>query len=48
MYNWLQQVKILSKFYRNERKAAEGDTTMISLRQTLGRFLAYELPDQTG
>ena len=47
MYNWLQQAKILSKFYRNERKAAEGDATMISLPQTLGRFLAYELPDQT-
>ena len=46
MYNWLQQAKILSKFYRNERKAAEGDATMISLPQTLGRFLAYELPDQ--
>ena len=46
MYNWLQQAKILSKFYRKEREAAEGDTTMISLPLTLGRFLAYELPDQ--
>ena len=46
MYIWLQQAKILSKFYRNERKAAEGDATMISLPQTLDRFLAYELPDQ--
>ena len=45
-YIWLQQAKILSKFYRNERKAAEGDATMISLPQTLGRFLAYELPGQ--
>ena len=31
MYNWLQQGKILSKFYRNERKPAEGDATIISL-----------------
>ena len=46
IYNWLQQAKILSKFYRNERKAAERDATMISLPLTLGRFLAYELPDQ--
>ena len=46
MYNWLQQAKILSKFYRNERKAAEGDATMISLPLTLDRFLAYELADQ--
>ena len=46
MYNWLEQAKILSKFYRNEHKAAEGDTTMISLLLTFGRFLAYELPDQ--
>ena len=46
MYNWLQQAKILSKFYKKERKAAEGDVTMISLPLTLGRFLAYELPDQ--
>ena len=28
MYNWLQQVKILSKFYRTEHKAAEGDATI--------------------
>ena len=46
MYNWLWPVKILSKFYRNERKTAEGDATMIYLPLTLGRFLAYELPDQ--
>ena len=46
MYNWIQQAKILSKFYRNERKAVEEDATMISLPWTLGRFLAYELPDQ--
>ena len=46
MYNWLQQAKILSKFYRNERKAAEGDAIMISLPLTLGKFLAFELPDQ--
>ena len=31
MYNWLRQAKILSKFYRNERKAAEGEAIMISI-----------------
>ena len=31
MYNWLQLAKILSKFYRKELKAAEGDATIISL-----------------
>ena len=46
MCNWLQQAKILSKFYRKEREAAEGDATMISLPLTLGRFLTYEFPDQ--
>ena len=46
MYNWLQQAKLLSKFYRKEREAAEGDATMISLPLTFGRFSAYELPDQ--
>ena len=46
MYNWLRQAKILSKFYRNERKAAEGDAIMISLPLTLGKFLAFKLPDQ--
>ena len=46
MYNWLQQAKILSKFYRNEGKAAEEDATMISLPLTLGSFLTYKLPDQ--
>ena len=46
MYNWLQQAKILSKFYRNERKAAEWDATMISLPLTLDRFLAYKLADE--
>ena len=46
MYNWIQQAKILSQFYRNERKAAEGDATMISFPLTLDRFLAYELADQ--
>ena len=46
IYNWLQQAKILSKFYRNERKAAEGDAIMISLPLTLGKFLAFKLPDQ--
>ena len=46
MYNWLLQAKILSKFYRKERKAAEGDATMISLPLTLGMFLANKLPDQ--
>ena len=46
MYNWLQQAKILSKFYRNERKAAEGDAIMISLPLTLGKLLAFKLPDQ--
>ena len=45
MYNWLQLAKILFKFYRKELKAADGDSTMISLPLTLGRFLAYELPD---
>ena len=46
MYNWLQLAKILSKFYRKELKAAEGDATIISYPLTLGRFLAYELPGQ--
>ena len=46
MYNWLQLAKILSKFYRKELKAAEGDATIISLPLNLGRFLTYELPDQ--
>ena len=45
MYNWLQQAKVLSKFYTKEREAAEGDATMISLPLTLGRFLTYEFPD---
>ena len=45
MYNRLQLAKILSKFYRKELKAAEGDATIISLPLTLGRFLAYEPPD---
>ena len=42
MYNWLQLAKILSKFYRKEFKAAEGDATIISFPLTLGRFLEYE------
>ena len=46
MYNWLQQAKILSKFYRKELEAADGSATMISFPLTLGRFLADELPDQ--
>ena len=46
MYNWLPQAKILSKFYKKEREAAEGDVSMIALPLTLGRLLAYELPDQ--
>ena len=46
IHNWLQQSKILSKFYRKEPKSAEGDATMISLPLTLGRLLVYELPDQ--
>ena len=46
MYNWLQQAKILSKFNRNECKAAERHGTMISLPMDLGRFMAYELSDQ--
>ena len=46
MYNWLQLTKILSKFYRKELKAAEGDAAIISFPLTLGRFLTYELPDQ--
>ena len=46
MYNWLLQAKILSKFYRKERKAAEGDATMIFLPLPLGMFLANKLPDQ--
>ena len=29
-----------------ELKAAEGDATIISLSLPLGKFLAYELPDQ--
>ena len=46
MYNWLQLVKILSKFYRKKSKAVEGDPTTISFSMTLGRFLAYEHSDQ--
>ena len=46
MYKWLHLAKILSKFYRRELKAAEGDAAKILLRLTLGRFLAYELLDQ--
>ena len=46
MCNWLQLAKIFSKFYRKELKAAEGDAIIISFPLTLGRFLAYELPDQ--
>ena len=45
MYNWLKLAKILSKFYRKELKAMEGDVTVISFPLTLGRFLAYETPD---
>ena len=39
MCNWLQLAKILSKFYRKELKAAEGDAIIISFPLTLGRFL---------
>ena len=46
MYKWLQQAKILSKFYRKEREAAEGNATTTSLPLTLERFLADQLPDQ--
>ena len=46
MYNWLQLAKILSKFYRKEFKAAEGDATTIFIPLTLARCLVYELPDQ--
>ena len=46
MYNWLQLAKILSRLYRKELKAAKGDATIIFFRLTLGRFLAYKLPDQ--
>ena len=46
MYNWLQLAKILSKFYRMELETAEEDATIICFALTLGRFLAYELPDQ--
>ena len=46
MYNLLQLAKILSKFYRKELKAVEGDATIISFPLDLSRFLAYELPDQ--
>ena len=46
MYNWLPQAEILSKLYKKEREAAEGDVSMIALPLTLGRLLAYELPDQ--
>ena len=46
MYNWLQLKKILSKFVRKELKAVEEGTTMISFPLSLGRFLAYELPNQ--
>ena len=46
MYKWLQLAKILSKFYRKELKVADGDATIISFPFTLGRFLAYEFPDQ--
>ena len=45
MYNWLQLAKILSKFYRKELKAEEGDATIIFFPLTLGLFLAYEHPD---
>ena len=45
MYNWLKLAKILSKFYRKELKAMEGDVTVIFFPLTLGRFLAYETPD---
>ena len=45
MYNWLQLAMILSKFYRKELKAAKEDATIIYFPLTLGRFLAYELPD---
>ena len=43
MYNWLQLAKILSKFYRKKLKAADGDSTIIPLPLTLGRFLACGL-----
>ena len=46
MCNWLQLAKILSKFYRKELKAVEGDATTTSFPLTVGRFLAYEIPDQ--
>ena len=46
MYNWLQLKKILSKFVRKELKAVEEGATMISFPLSLGRFLAYELPNQ--
>ena len=45
MYNGLQIAKILSKFYRKELKQEEGDVTIILFPLTLGRFLAYEVPD---